>query len=46
MHELPTLQSHTKQSVLVTRLIITQKTECANDQRNDRTEKRICELPT
>ena len=55
------LQSHRKQSVLVTRVIITQKTECAsyqrnnytenrlrylqrkgNDQRNDRTEKRIC----
>lgn len=73
MHELPTLQSHRKQSVLVTRVIITQKTECASyqrnnctsyqlnndtenrlrylqrkgsDQRNDRTEKRICELPT
>lgn len=65
MHELPMLQSHRKQSVLVTRVIITQKTECAsyqrnnytenrlrylqrkgNDQRNDRTEKRFCELPT
>ena len=79
MHELPTLQSHRKQSVLVTRVIIThrkqnvlvtsatitQKIECTsyqlnndtenrlrylqrkgNDQRNDRTEKRFCELPT
>lgn len=29
MHELPMLQSHRKQSVLVTRVIITQKTDCA-----------------